>query len=114
MFKSYRPDKRSQTVVPAECKDGLEQDQSSLCFDESDQGYELYWGFHVFECTADLPYECGMMCTTSEAECTETLKEQGTSAFYFITSLAAQDYYHAIVFGAETTEAFAIAVCDQD
>ena len=55
-----------------------------------------------------------MMCTTSETECTETLKEQGTSAFQFITSLAAQDYYHAIVFGAETTEAFAIALCDQD
>ena len=68
----------------------------------------------ISECPVELPYECGVMCTTDEAMCTETLQDQGMSAAQFILSLATMNHYNAVVFGAETVDAFAIATCIQD
>ena len=79
-FRSYTPDRRSRDVTPLQCSENKVQDLNSLCYDQPESGYDLFWGMEISECPAELPYECGVMCTTDEAMCTETLEDQGMSA----------------------------------
>ena len=113
-FRTYRPEKRARNFTALQCDEDEVQDLANLCYDEPDEGYDLFWGLQISECPDDLPYECGVMCTTDEAECTENLQDQGMSAAQFLLSLATQNHYNAVVFGAQTVDAFAIALCNPD
>ena len=78
--KTRSPERRDRNTAPLDCPSGTVKEFLDLCFDEPEDGYQIKGGLKVSDCPADLPHDCGYMCTTTAQECTETLQDQGTSA----------------------------------